>query len=47
MDEKQVITGGYMLLVFDRIFDKMNNVDKRKLLESTIAEVYLHPEKTW
>lgn len=36
-----------MLLVFDKIFDKMNDVDKRKLIESMIAEVYLHPKETW
>ena len=36
-----------MLLVFDKIFDKMNDVDKRKLIESMIAEVHLHPKETW
>ena len=36
-----------MLLVFDKIFDKMNDADKRKLLESMIAEVHLHPKDTW
>lgn len=36
-----------MLLVFDKVFDKMNDVDKRKLLESMIAEVHLHPKETW
>ncbi len=36
-----------MLLVFDKIFDKMNDVDKRKLIESMIAEVHLHPKGTW
>ena len=36
-----------MLLVFDKIFDKMNDVDKRKLIESMIAEVYLHLKETW
>ncbi len=36
-----------MLLVFDKIFDKMNDADKRKLLESMIAEVHLHPKNTW
>ena len=36
-----------MLLVFDKIFDKMNDVDKRKLIESMIAEVHLHLKETW
>ena len=36
-----------MLLVFDEIFDKMNRADKRKLLESLISEVHLHPKETW
>lgn len=36
-----------MLLVFDKIFDKMNDADRRKLLESMIAEVHLHPKDTW
>ena len=36
-----------MLLVFDKIFDKMNDADKRKLLESMITEVHLHPKDTW
>ena len=36
-----------MLLVFDKIFEKMNDADKRKLLESMIAEVHLHPKDTW
>ena len=36
-----------MLLVFNKIFDKMNDVDKRKLIESMIAEVHLHPKETW
>lgn len=36
-----------MLLVFDKIFDKMNDADKRKLLESMIAEVHLHSKDTW
>ena len=36
-----------MLLVFDKIFDKMNDADKRKLLESMIAEVHFHPKDTW
>lgn len=36
-----------MLLVFDKLFDKMNDTDKRKLLESLISEVRLHPKETW
>lgn len=36
-----------MLLVFDKVFDKMNNADKRKLIESMIAEIHLHPKETW
>ena len=36
-----------MLLVFDKIFDKMNDADKRKLIESMILEVQLHPKETW
>lgn len=36
-----------MLLVFDKIFDKMNDADKRKLIESMILEVKLHPKETW
>lgn len=36
-----------MLLVFDKIFDKMNDADKSKLLESMIAEVHLHLKETW
>lgn len=36
-----------MLLVFDKFFDKMNEADKRKMLESLIAEVHLHPKETW
>ena len=36
-----------MLLVFDKLFDKMNDADKRKLVESLISEVHLHPKETW
>ncbi len=36
-----------MLLVFDRLFDKMDEADKRKVLESLIAEVHLYPKDTW
>ena len=36
-----------MLLVFDKLFDKMNDTDKRKLVESLISEVHLHPKETW
>ena len=36
-----------MLLVFDKVFDKMNDADKRKLIESMIAEIHLHPKETW
>ncbi len=36
-----------MLLVFDEIFDRMNDVDRRKLLESLIAEINLYPKETW
>lgn len=36
-----------MLLVFDKIFDKMSDADKRKLLESMIVEVRLHSKETW
>ncbi len=36
-----------MLLVFDKLFDKMDEADKRKVLESLIAEVHLHPKETW
>lgn len=36
-----------MLLVFDEIFDRMNNIDRRKLLESLIAEINLYPKETW
>ena len=32
---------------FDKIFDKMNDADKRKLIESMILEVQLHPKETW
>lgn len=36
-----------ILLVFDKLFDKMDEADKRKVLESLIAEVHLHPKETW
>ncbi len=36
-----------ILLVFDEIFDRMNDVDRRKLLESLIAEINLYPKETW
>ena len=36
-----------MLLVFDKLFDKMNDTDKRKLVESLISEVRLHPKEIW
>lgn len=36
-----------MLLAFDKFFDKMNETDKRKMLESLITEVHLHPKETW
>ena len=36
-----------ILLVFDKLFDKMNDEDKRKLVESLISEVHLHPKETW
>mgnify|MGYP001530270376 CR=1 FL=1 len=29
------------------VFDKMNDADKRKLIESMILEVQLHPKETW
>ena len=35
------------LLVFDEFFDKMSKEDKRRVLESLIAEVQLHPKETW
>ena len=34
-----------MLLVFDKIFEKMNDADKRKLIESMIAEVHPQPNE--
>lgn len=36
-----------MLLAFDRLFDKMNREEQRKLLECLISEIYLHPKETW
>lgn len=36
-----------MLLVFDKIFDKMDSQDKRKIIESLISEIHLHPKETW
>lgn len=36
-----------MLLVFDKLFDKMSEADKRKMVESLISEVHLHPKETW
>ena len=35
------------LLVFDEFFDKMSKEDKRRILESLIAEEQLHPKETW
>lgn len=36
-----------MLLVFDKVFDKMDEADKRKLIQNIISEVQLHPKETW
>ena len=36
-----------ILLVFDELFDKMEEADRRKVLESLISEVRLHPKETW
>lgn len=36
-----------MLLAFDKIFDKMNAADRRRVMESLIAEVHLKPKDTW
>jgi len=36
-----------MLLVFEKLFDKMNPEEQRKIVESLIAEVHLHPKETW
>lgn len=36
-----------MLLDFDRLFDKMNPEEQRKVIESLISEVQLHPKETW
>lgn len=36
-----------MLLGFDQFFDKMDRADQRKLIETLISEVRLHPKETW
>lgn len=36
-----------MLGVFDKMFDVMDTADKRKVIETLIAEVQLHPKATW
>lgn len=36
-----------LLLVFDKFFDKMNKEDQRRLIETMISAVYLHPKETW
>ncbi|MBP3339737.1 MAG: recombinase family protein [Lachnospiraceae bacterium] len=36
-----------LLLVFDKIFDKMNGEERRRVIESLISEVHLHPKDTW
>lgn len=36
-----------ILLAFDQFFDKMNSDEQRKVLESLISEVHLHPKETW
>lgn len=36
-----------MLMTFDKVFDKMNAADKRKVIESIIAEIHLKPKDTW
>lgn len=36
-----------LLLVFDKFFDKMNKEDQRRLIETMISEVHLHPKETW
>jgi|GEM_PF-1506279 len=36
-----------ILLAFDQLFDKMNPEEQRKVLESLISEVHLHPKETW
>ena len=48
--EKNVLTrdGVYnMLLVFDKFFDKMSKEEQRKLMESLVSEIHLHPKETW
>lgn len=36
-----------LLLVFDRLFDKMNPEEQRRVIECLISEVHLHPKETW
>lgn len=36
-----------MLQVFDTLFDEMDRADQRKVLESLISEIQLHPKETW
>lgn len=48
--EQEAITRDNILqmpLSFDKVFDTMSKEDQRQLLESMIAEVYLHPKETW
>ena len=36
-----------MLLAFEQFFDKMSDIDKRKLMESMVSEIHLYPKETW
>lgn len=48
--EKNVLTRDNIykiLLVFDKFFDKMSKDDQRKMMESLVSEVHLHPKETW
>ena len=36
-----------ILLGFDKFFDRINEEERRNVIESLVAEVYLHPKETW